>query len=474
MAAPELNVADGTPTGATLPARGGLAPARSLKQNALYAVTGMSAFYACQLAAIVLLAKFAPSYVLGQVEFSLAVATPVVLFCSLELRGAFVADAANEFTYGTYRKLRDLMMGLAGAVLLGFAAWEALTDQNWSYTVILIGMCGSRIMLSLAEMAWGLFQRRERLDLMAASAAQRGAAILVSYAVFVPLFAYLAQHGLISGDNGAQGAAWAIIAYVIASGAILLLFDRRQVAAQADFDPGWTWSDVWKLARRTLPLGIALLVLHLSNSIPIYVIERQPGGMAALGHYGALEKLTTAGNILVFQLANAAANRLSRYYQLDFSSFLSLAGKLLGVAMLLGLALVLSAALFGHFVLNALYRAEYAEFLPEFMIIILAQSLMLLTVVFGVMTTQMRLFWLQVPAQLAVLACTTIAALLLIPSAENLVRGGAWTVLVRASVHVSLYAACVVFGIAFRHRVLANRVNLSTTPGGTEGVSQDW
>jgi hypothetical protein len=69
---------------------------RSLKQNALYAVTGMSAFYACQLAVIVILAKFAPSFVLGQVELSLAVATPVVLFCSLELRGAIVSDAANE------------------------------------------------------------------------------------------------------------------------------------------------------------------------------------------------------------------------------------------------------------------------------------------------------------------------------------------------------------------------------------------
>jgi O-antigen/teichoic acid export membrane protein len=472
MAAPELNVANGAPTGAAVPARG-FAPARSLKRNALYAVTGMSAFYGCQLAVIVLLAKFAPPYVLGQVEFSLAVATPVVLFCSLELRGAFVADAADEFTYGTYRKLRDLMMGLAGAVLLAFAAWEAVTERNWSYTVILIGMCGSRIVLSLAEMAWGLFQRRERLDLMAASAAQRGAAMLVSYAVFVPLFAYLARRGLIADGHGAEGAAWAIMAYVAASGAILLFFDHRQVASRADFDPSWTWGDVWKLARRTLPLGIVLLLLHLSNSIPIYVIEHQPDGMAALGHYGALEKLTTAGNILIFQLAYAAANRLSRYYQLDFSSFLSLSGKLLGLAMALGLALVLGAVFFGNFVLNALYRAEYAEFLPEFMIIILAQTLMLLTIVFGVMTTQMRLFWLQVPAQLAVLACTTIAALLLIPSAENLVRGGAWTVLVRASVHLSLYAACVVFGIVFRARVLANRVNLAT-PGGTEGVSQDW
>jgi hypothetical protein len=206
----------------------------------------------------------------------------------------------------------------------------------------------------------------------------------------------------------------------------------------------------------------------------VYVIEHQPGGIAALGHYGALEKLTSAGNILIIQLGVAAANRLSRCYQLDFQAFLLLAGKLLGAALALGLALVLGAVFFGHFVLEALYRAEYAAFLPEFMIIILAQSLMLVTIVFGVMTTQMRLFWLQVPAQLTVLVCTTVAALLLIPSAENLVRGGAWTMLVRALVHVSLYAACVAFGIVFRSRVLAGRVNLTPRAGGTEGISQDW
>jgi O-antigen/teichoic acid export membrane protein len=464
-------VANGSSSGAAIPALG-FTPARSLKQNALYAISGMSAFYACQLAVVIILAKFAPSYVLGQLEFSLAVATPVVLFCSLELRGAFVADAANEFTYGTYRKLRDLMMGVAAAVLLAFAAWEALTERNWSFTLILIGMCGSRIVLSLAEMSWGLFQRRERLDLMAYSAAQRGAAMLVSYAVFVPLFAYLGQQGLITGHHGSEGAAVAILAYVVASAAILLFFDNRMVEAGYDFDPSWTWSAVGKLARRTLPLGIVLLVLHLSNSIPIYVIEHQAGGKAALGHYGALEKLALAGNILILQLANAAANRLSRFYQLDFSSFLSLAGKLLGVAMLIGLALVVGGVLFGRFVLDTLYRAEYAAFFPEFMIIMIAQALMVLTVVFGVMATQMRLFWLQVPAQLTVLVCTTVAALVLIPASDDLVRGGAWTALVRSSLYVSLYAACVVFGIVLRPRVLANRVNLPRP--GTEGVSQDW
>ena len=105
------------------------------------------------------------------------------------------------------------------------------------------------------------------------------------------------------------------------------------------------------------------------------------------------------------------------------------------------------------------------------MIIILAQSLMLVTIVFGVMTTQMRLFWLQVP-RIHGAGLHDRSALLLIPSAENLVRGGAWTMLVRASARQPLRGLRGL-RIVFRSRVLAGR-GISRRAGGTEGISQDW
>lgn len=453
-------MADGTPP--TLGPNPGFhaVGSRPLEQSIMFAVGGMGVFQACQFGVIILLKKFAPPEVVGQVVFSLAIATPIVVFCSLELRGALIADAAGEFTFGTYRRLRSLMVTIAAVVLLGVVAWQALVEQRLAYVVILAGLCAGKLIVSLAEIGWGLFQKRERLDLLAASAAMRGLAMILPFALLIPLLAWWGGPAEATADRMAGGAAIAIVAYVAASITILLVFDRRRIAARADYDPSWTWNAVGRLARQTFPLGIVLLILHLCHSIPQLVIAHQPAGKDALGYFGPLAMVTLAGNLLVFQAANAAANRLAYYYQTDLAAFLRLGGRLLGLALVVGVLILGGVLLFGEWLLRVLYLPEDASYYYEFKIIVAAQCLALLTNVFGVLTTQMRVFWLQVPAQVVVLLCTTVAALVLIPQAVDPVRGGAWTLMVRASVHVTLYAGCVVCGIALRRRVLAARVSL--------------
>ncbi|MFH1746427.1 MAG: hypothetical protein ABIG44_05210 [Planctomycetota bacterium] len=433
---------------------------RPLGKSMLYAVSGMGLFHACQFGVIILLRKFAPAEVLGQVLFSLAIATPVIVFCSLELRGALVADAAGEFTFGTYRRLRSLTVMIAGAILLGMVAWQALTEPRLAYIIILAGLCAGKLIVSLAEIGWGLFQKRERLDLMATSAAMRGLGMILPFALLIPLCAWWSGSATATVDQMANSTAFAVVIYVAVSIAILFVFDRRCVAMRPDYDPAWTWRAVGRLARQTFPLGIVLLILHLCNSIPQLVIEHQPNGKAALGYFGALTFVTMAGNLLVFQAANAGANRLAHYYQTDLAAFLRLGGRLLGLALVVGLLLLGGTLLFGEWLLRVLYRPEDAGYYHEFKIIVAAQCLALLTNVFGVLTTQMRLFWLQVPAQVIVLLCTATAAFLFIPSATNLVYGGACTLLVRSGVHVALYGGCVCFGLFMRRRVLAARVSL--------------
>jgi len=86
-------------------------------------------------------------------------------------------------------------------------------------------------------------------------------------------------------------------------------------------------------------------------------------------------------------------------------------------------------------------------------LIVFAHCLALLTNVFGTATTQMRLFWVQVPVQLLTLVSTAAAALLLIPG-DQPVLGAAYTTLVRASVQLVLYWTCVALGLAFRRRIV--------------------
>jgi len=450
----------------------------SLRRNMAFAVGGMGAFHACQLGVIIVLAKFAPPEVLGQVQFSLAVATPILMFCSLELRAALVADAGGKFTFGTYRTLRATTSGLAAAVLGGVAVWEYVAEGSAAFALILAGMVAGKLVLAQAEIDWGLFQKRERLDWLAASAALRGVTMLAAFAAFVPLYSFLSRRGLVTPERLVHGAVLAVGVHVLASVVILVGFDRPRVIARLDYDASWTWAAVRRLARQTLPLGLVLLLLHLCNSVPQLFLERQDGGKAALGHFSALFNLTMAGNLLVFQAANAAAHRLATYYQTELGRFLRLAGKLLGVAAVVGVVSLVIALTVGRWLLRVLYRPDYADHYDEFKLIVLAQALALLTSVLGVLTIQMRLFWLQVPVQLVILLTTTLAAAWLIPHAENLVRGGALTVVVRAVVHAALYGGCVLIGILLRPRLLARgaaagKVPLVPTPQ-TDDALQEW
>ncbi len=420
----------------------------SLRRNILYAVLGTGLFNLCRLGVVVLLAKFTTVEIVGQFDYALAISAPVVLFFGLQLRGAFVADAANQFTFGSYRTLRVVGMAVAGAVLLPIIAWKARSEPSLIFIVILAGVCLGRIVEHVAEIYWGVYQKRERLSLLAWSAVLRGVAMLAPFAVLLPLYHVWSEHDAPAADRLADMTAWAVLVYVVGWALVFWLFDRRRVVGRPDVKPSWDWAAVRKLAVQTLPLGLVILLITLCESVPRFVIEGQANGKAMLGYFGPLAYVTLAGTLIVNQACVAAGNRVARSYQSDLAAFLRLGTKLTGLALGLGVAMLVAALLFGKWFLRILYTPEYADYFDAFLILVVAQGVLLLAVVFGAMSTYMRLFWIQVPVQVVVLASTTLAAWLLIPG--DPVHGGAWTALVRAATQAGLCALCVLFGILRR------------------------
>jgi O-antigen/teichoic acid export membrane protein len=430
---------------------------RPLLRGTLWAVGGTGFYYACQLGVLVLLAKFASPSIQGQYVLALALATPVVLFFGLELRSAFVSDAGQQFPLGTYFALRRRSLLGAAVVLLGVLAWQAAgTEPSASYLLILVGVFAARILWAWADLGWGVYQRRERLDLLGVSVGLRGVALLAPFALLLPLYAWLKASGRIPAARLADGAALAALVHALAFGILWLAFDRprvvRRASLAASLGSAGASPPLRGLALQTLPLGVVALVINLCDTFPRVVIERQPDGRALLGYFGALAYITLAGNLVVIQASTAAANRLARFYQQDFRAFLRLGARLIAIAAGIGAGVLVIAVLLGRWILSTLYTAEYARFETEFRIIVLAQCLALLTNVFGAATTQMRLFWLQVPAQVLTLLATVIAALVLIPGPRP-VLGAAETVLVRAGVQFCLYATCVGVGLARKSKV---------------------
>ncbi len=426
---------------------------RPLWLSAVYAIGGHGVYHACQLGALILLAKFASPEIQGQYFLALAIATPVVLLLGFELRGAFVADAGNQFTFGTYRKLRQMLTLLASLALGGALAWQAASEPQPHFMLILAGVFATKLVWTLADVGWGTYQRRERLGLFAATVILRGLTLIGPFAVLLPLYARWVSSGSVPADRLAEGTALAIVLHAVGSLLVLWLFDRPRVLDPRLWNLSWTWPAVRKLAWQTMPLGLVALTINLCDAWPRFLIEAQADGKAQLGYFGALAYITLAGNLVMIQAGTAAANRLSTFYQRDLRKFLRLGGLLAGAALLVGATVMLIAIYMGDWILTTVYTPEYAQFEAPFRIIVLAHGLALLTNVFGIATTQMRLFWVQVPVQVVTLAATISAAFILIPG-DDPIGGAAWTALVRAAVQLVLYGACVAYGLARRERIM--------------------
>lgn len=458
-----MNDAQDDTTGGPRAARPHADRPRSLLPSSLWTIGGMGFYHACHLGVLVLLAKFTTPEIQGQYFLALAIATPILLLFGLELRPAFVSDAAGQFTLGTYRMVRRGALGFGAVVLAGAFFWQVQREARPAYLLILAGVFAARFLWTQAEFGWGTYQRRERLDLLAAAVGLRGLTLLLPFAILLPMWRRLSDAGQHQPEQLAGAAAAALAFHAAGLALIWLIFDRPRVLDPRRWDLSWTPAAAWSLAWQTLPLGAVALLINLCDAVPRLLFEHPAvaDGKMQLGYFGALAYITLAGNLIIIQAATAAANRLAVYYQKDVRAFVYLGLKLLAAAAGIGAVVLLAAVLAGPWLLAAIYTPEHARFQTEFVIIVAAHALALLTNVFGVATTQMRLFWVQVPVQVVTLGATLAAAWLLIPGPTP-VRGAALTALVRAVVQLVLYAGCTAFGLAMRPRRVPRREDRAT------------
>jgi len=151
---------------------------RSLRRNMVYAVAGNVFFNLCRFGVVVILAKFATVELQGQYNYAIALTSPIILFFTFNLRGAYVSDARGQFTFGTYHTFRTVGMvlaaigaaivialDLAGVSLNPFGGTSAPpATASWTYAAILICVAVSKIIGTATDLIWGVYQRRERLE----------------------------------------------------------------------------------------------------------------------------------------------------------------------------------------------------------------------------------------------------------------------------------------------------------------------
>lgn len=416
----------------------------SLSRGVAQVALGNGLFNLGRIAVIALLAKFTSPRFVGEFHAAAAWSTPIILFLGLELRAVLVSDAGGHFAFGAYRALRTIGLGLALVILAAETTRQAWHESLPAHVILLIvAVWAGRLALAWAELFWGLFQKHERLDRMGISNALRGAGIFIP--VLVTLLTLRYVFGVSDRDAFARAAAAALAAHVVIWLAIGWFFDRPAARDQPAARSDWSTKDLGDLLLQALPLGIVALIVNLCDNVPRLIIDRQPDGTAALGYFGTLAQIPLAAQFLMVQVGTASSNRLAVYRYSDPARFRRLFTRLTLLAGGLGALLFVAGWLAGPWLLRTLFTSDYARYAPEFVIMIAAQCIILFASIFGFVATQMRLFWQQVPIQLAVLAATWFASVWLIPG--DPVRGGAWTMVVRAVIHSGLYGACILISM---------------------------
>jgi O-antigen/teichoic acid export membrane protein len=426
---------------------------RSLRVNLLFAVFGTGIFTLCRFGVMVLMAKFGSARIVGTFSHCMNLSNPVVMSTRFGLRTVLIADAENITPFGTYLRARFLWMGVAALVMVPIAIHEFREDFDVAFLVMLAGVTLGKIADSVGELFWGLFQKGERMDLVAYSNCLRGVIMIVPFAVVAPICWWLVRRGTLSESTLAYAIGAAAVLYAIGWCFQARYYDAK-IGSRSEFHRSeWSWSGVRYVSRTGLPLGITFGLIALKTSLPRFVIEDQPNGKEALGYFTALAWIIQAGQLLTTQLGHTAANRLSVTFRDGRGKFLRLLTRLLLTGLCMGVATFAAALLLGRWALSVLFDADYAAYYSEFLIMVVAQMFMFISSLLGFATTQMRLFWIQVPVLTAMCLAGWIVALIFVPEAP--VRGGAYALLATAIVQLLLLAACTAYGVINREKLLA-------------------
>src|SRR6516162_2558316 len=181
----------------------------SLRSNFAWALAGNVVYAACQWGVIIVLAKLANSFVVGQFSLGLAVATPVLMFSNFDLRAVQATDARRQYRFAEYFRLRVVMTLVGLLIIAGIVKFGRFESQT---AAVILAVALAKGVETLSDIHYGLFQLNDRLDQTGRSMMLRGTLSVSALSVGL----YLTRNVF-----------WACVGMSLAWLATLLFFDVR-------------------------------------------------------------------------------------------------------------------------------------------------------------------------------------------------------------------------------------------------------
>jgi O-antigen/teichoic acid export membrane protein len=364
---------------------------------------GYAVYAACQWAMVSVLARLATPEVVGQYALGVAVSTPILMLAQLNLRTVLVTDVAGEHDFLDYRDLRVISLGAAVIGILALALLERSAADR--IAVALVGLAQS--IEWIADIYIGLFQRHEKMKRIAISLSLHGIVSVAALAIVVAVTGQLVA-GLLA---------------VLVVRLLALFFYDATIGSRGYLERGSAAgpslrqrSGKWlRIVKTAFPLGVVLMIGSFSSNIPRYFIAHAMGSHA-LGLFSGVASLTTAANLLVNALGQAATPRLAKLHLAgDRAGFGRVSAQIAGVGLVLGLCTVAGSIIAGHWILGLLFGPEYAAQSAILLALSAAAGVGFVASLLGYAITAGRRFNQQMPIQVASIAGSSLACVVLIP-----------------------------------------------------------
>lgn len=298
---------------------------------------------------LVVLARTGSEEAVGQFGLALAIASPIFVGASLNLRHVHSGDADHQYAFGDYFSLRVMMSFIA---IVGTILVAPLMGYGTAFMGVLAIAALYKTAEGLQDLMYGNFENRGIMAVIASSSIIRGLLSLVCLYVGFR----------VAGLEGAFFGLFLAALFTLVANDLPNLFSAngRQTNKWRLLGPS-EWRNIPAILIRAGPLGLAALLGSLNISVPRLMIEsyldtRQLGIFIVLAYFAA----SIAG--LLDGMSRATIPPLARL-GLDNKAchLVALTIKAAAFGALVGLGAATTFALFGDSLLGTIFGPQYAS-----------------------------------------------------------------------------------------------------------------
>ncbi|WOK06275.1 oligosaccharide flippase family protein [Imperialibacter roseus] len=333
----------------------------SFRSNIAWTLLGQVFNVVSQFLIVVIIARVSDVEALGLYGILSAIVGPIQLFMMFDLGKLVVANDRFENIFGSYHIVIIVSCILVPIVsmIVCFAIYHdvSMLPAMASFSLY-------RALVNYREFCFSIYQKFERLDLMAMSTIYLSVGTIIIFGLSYFFFQNIAI------------SFFSISSYFLIGFILFELPKLKKFLLSESKLLHFEGSQVLEVLQKGLKLGATAFINGIKSNAPRYIIEFAIQNRSLLGVYTGFLQFSNTLNTLNQAMSKSSIGRLSNLHVVDLVKFKRFLNKMIISVILIGMAVTLIVVLFGVFITRLSFdNPEFSENNSIFVLIILARAI---------------------------------------------------------------------------------------------------